>query len=503
MDFRSNDRNQQVFFGYSLSDFVAADSFPAFVVQFISKLNIDPIIESYSKDGSKAYDPRIMLSIWFLAYSYGIKSTRRLEYECKKNLEFIYISANLKPDHTTLHRFRRLVNSMMPDFFAVIVKNIVQQTNIKFDTIAVDGTKMRSRSSWRKSRTEKEIEAMLVKVREDITEYLSEVDRDEQEYEDLKKKEASLEESRQKIAERKKGIEKEHRNSHKINLVEDEAYSMKFPSGKDAYPGYNAMISTCTKTQLIVAAEVTQRRSDHGEFSRQHKNVEDTIGSDKSRKYIVDSGFYTQDEASYALRNDVDLYFPDIWHYGRSGNEIGKKELVYDENQNIYICPEGKELHPRRHRGDFLGYITTECNNCPIREKCTSSSNYGRYYKMVFRHKRENEFEALVLRGKTEEGKKMIDLRQRTVEPVIGNLKSNLGFNRFSCFGLQKVRGEFAFMCIGHNLQKLYKMALRGEFPFYGGFFDRFNRQIEKLLAIFGISGKCDVRLPDFLPSMG
>ncbi len=62
MDFRSNNRNQQVFFAYSLSDFVPANSFPAFVVQFVSELNIDPIIESYSRDGSKAYDPRIMLS---------------------------------------------------------------------------------------------------------------------------------------------------------------------------------------------------------------------------------------------------------------------------------------------------------------------------------------------------------------------------------------------------------------------------------------------------------
>lgn len=198
MDFRSNDRNQQVFFGYSLSDFVPANSFPAFVVQFVFELNIDPIIESYSPDGSKAYDPRIMLSIWFLAFSRGITSTRRIEYECKNNLEFIYTSANLKPDHTTLYRFRALADKLMPELFAVVVKNIVQKTNFKFDSIAIDGTKMRSRSSWRKSHTEKDIEAMLAKVREEIAGYLTEVDKDEQKFEKLKKKETSLEEAKKK-----------------------------------------------------------------------------------------------------------------------------------------------------------------------------------------------------------------------------------------------------------------------------------------------------------------
>lgn len=500
MDFRSNDRNQQVFFGYSLSDFVPANSFPAFVVQFVSQLNINPIIKSYSRDGSKAYDPRIMLSIWFLAFSRGITSTRRIEYECKNNLEFIYTSANLKPDHTTLYRFRALADDLMPELFADVVKNIVQKTNFKFDSIAIDGTKMRSRSSWRKSHTEKDIEAMLAKVRKEIAEYLTEVDKDEQNLEKLKKKETSLEEVRQKIVNRKQTIKKDHKKTHKINLVEEDAYTMRFPSGRDAFPGYNAMVSTCTKTQLIVAVEVTQRRSDHGEFSRQHKNVERVLGSDKSRRFIVDSGFYTKDEVNYALENGVNLYFPEIWHYGRSENEIGKKQMLYDEERDLYVCPEGKELSPKRHVGDFVEYVTRECKDCPIREKCTSSRNYGKYLKIVVRHKREREFEELVLRGKTVEGKKMIDLRQRTVEPVIGNLKSNLGFNRFTRFGLKKVNADFAFMCIGHNLRKLYQMALKGEIPFPRGFFDRFFFPFSKIFRENRLSRKITQKLSIFQP---
>ncbi len=503
MDFRSNDRNQQVFFGYSLSDFVPANSFPAFVVQFVFELNIDPIIESYSPDGSKAYDPRIMLSIWFLAFSRGITSTRRIEYECKNNLEFIYTSANLKPDHTTLYRFRALADKLMPELFAVVVKNIVQKTNFKFDSIAIDGTKMRSRSSWRKSHTEKDIEAMLAKVREEIAGYLTEVDKDEQKFEKLKKKETSLDEAKKKIVKRKQTIEKDHKETHKINLVEEDAYTMRFPSGRDAFPGYNAMVSTCTKTQLIVAVEVTQRRSDHGEFSRQHKNIEKVLGSDKSRRYIVDSGFYTKDEASYALENGVNLYFPEIWHYGGSENEIGKKQMYYDKMRDLYVCPEGKELRPKRHVGYFVEYVTRGCNNCPIREKCTASRDEGIYFKKVLRHKREEEFEELVLRGKTVEGKKMIDLRQRTVEPVIGNLKSNLGFNRFSRFGLKKVNADFAFMCIGHNLRKLYQMVLRGEITFPGGFFDRFFLLFSKILRENRLSRKITKKLSIRQPIFG
>ena len=56
----------------------------------------------------------------------------------------------------------------------------------------------------------------------------------------------------------------------------------------------------------------------------------------------------------------------------------------------------------------------------------------------------------------TEDAKQKLKLRSITVEPVIGNLKSNLGFRRFNLMGLLNVKGEFTLMCIAHNLNKLY-----------------------------------------------
>jgi transposase len=104
-----DDRNQMILFPESLDQYVSEDhpvrAYDAFVDALDFRLlGID--IDN-CKVGNSQYDPHLMLKLLLYGYSYGIKSSRKLERELHNNLSFIWLMKNLKPDHKTIAEFRR------------------------------------------------------------------------------------------------------------------------------------------------------------------------------------------------------------------------------------------------------------------------------------------------------------------------------------------------------------------------------------------------------------
>jgi len=152
MGFRTNDRNQIELLGHSLADLVESDAKCRFVVELVSKLQLNKLYQKYSNVGTDANDPSAMLATWFLAYSEGNSSTRTLEERCIRDTHFIYTSCNLKPDHATLSRFRKKNLDLISDYFVQIIQ-LAQKSGISdFKHITIDGTKIQASSSPKKDR---------------------------------------------------------------------------------------------------------------------------------------------------------------------------------------------------------------------------------------------------------------------------------------------------------------------------------------------------------------
>jgi len=185
MGFICNDRNQIELIGYSISDFVPKDNKSRFVVEIISRLDLSGLYSRYSNQGNDAYDPAAMLATWFLAYSEGVSSTRKLEKLCHYDLRFIYVSANLQPDHSSLSRFRKSHIGLMADYFVQLFK-IAQQTGVSdFKAISIDGTKIKGACSSKQSYREDQLNRKLEALRKDIAEYMLRCDHDDLEMDDL------------------------------------------------------------------------------------------------------------------------------------------------------------------------------------------------------------------------------------------------------------------------------------------------------------------------------
>lgn len=509
MGFISADRKQIDLLGYSLDDFVPSNAKCRFVVDIVSRLDLTELYNRYSSQGADAFDPSIMLATWFFAYSEGVTSTRKLEKLCKRDLHFIYVSANLRPDHSSFSRFRKDNLELLSSYFEQIVRIAAEMGYSDFKLIVTDGTKIEAASSDKHSKNADGLARYLAAVRKDIQEYMQRCELAELEentpqgLQEIKKKlqhlqalEKKLVKRQQQLEARKKNIKREYREKHQINITEPAAYVMNNVNDKPSAPAYNAQVSVDAKTQLIVAQDVVQDRNDSGQFSNQHQAVEKTLGKDPQREQIADSGYYSLEQLEYIEQNQVNAIIadPTMVNKGdrnafdkhqspekiqKEGRRLEKSDFVYYEAGDYYLCPMGQTLtfakrsSYKKRKG--RQYRASNCDGCKLKSQCLSPQNKSGV-RCIFRNDKEHLAEKMRAILQTEQAKEKLKLRRVTVEPVIGNIKSNLGFRRFNLMGLSNVKGEFSLMCIAHNLNKLYTLLF---FYLFLQYFEKYRRKME------------------------
>lgn len=481
MGFITACREQQVLFGYGLDDFVPADAKCRFIVDVADALDLTGLYASYSDQGGAAFDPSVMLATWFFAYSEGVTSTREVEQRCLRDMHFIFVSGNLQPDHTSLSRFRKRHLHQLPELFIQIVRLARDRGVSGFNRICIDGTRLKANASAEKSLDSSGLDKALGQVRADIEAYLRDCELADTDGVDLQETEARLEELRrleqiyqerkQQLEERKETLHAQNRKNHRINTTDPDAFSQKKVNGVRGVPGYNGQASVDAESGLIVAAEAIAGGNDAGQFSVQHAQVEQTLGSDENRQYVADAGYHSLAELEYVDQNKVDAVIADAREDRRSSSvpkgvpegdrRFTRGDFSYDSESDQYICPAGERLEYRNEWTDGNGYCfriyARWCEGCAHRSRCYRAKA-ERHYRRVFRDVREGLAEAMAEKAQSGDGRRRMNERFGCSEPVFGNLKENLGFRGVRLRGLPSVRGEFLLMCVSHNLNRLFKL---------------------------------------------
>ena len=477
MSFITIDRTQTNLFGYSIDDFAKSDARSRFVVDTVSKLQLDSLFARYSTQGGDSFAPDMMLALWFYAYSNGITSTRKLEELCMYDTRYIYISANLRPDHTTLSRFRQAHLDLISEYFVQIVLLAQENGITDLKHISIDGTKIKASANAKHSYKENQLKRKLEAIRRDIKHYMTACDNAEQginetldletlqaEKKRLETLEKKLIQRQKKLQERKKTLKPEHRENHQINIVDPDARFMPKADG----PNYNAQAAVDDAHNFILANDVTDDPNDQNQFSLMHQKSEANLHPDSKRRYTTDSGYHSLRQLEYINENNIDAVIAGPAPHNRSTNKkpaslesileqerkVERKDFTYHEQDDYYECPAGNKLTVSGKNGKFTIYRAAACSTCPIVKFCLSGKSK---IKKIYRDHREGLAEAMEQKLQTDEAKNRMKTRAMSVEPVFGNIKQNLGFRRFSVRGLTKVKGEFNLMCIAHNLNILFK----------------------------------------------
>jgi hypothetical protein len=191
----------------------------------------------------------------------------------------------------------------------------------------------------------------------------------------------------------------------------------------------------------------------------------------KVEEATADSGYGGYASYEYLEERGIDGYVPDKYFHQYKSGEYKKEEnryhysnFVYDASGDSYTCPEGKRLayyktrkkKTKSRQWNHKVYKGTECSDCGKRSLCTKSK-----VRELLIDIREPLLRRMREKLLSKEGALKYFKRQYTIEPLFGHLKYNLGYRSFLLRGVEKVRAEFKLMCIGWNLQKMFKMGLR------------------------------------------
>jgi len=451
------DENQEFLFPKKLSEYLPDEHLAKAISEIVEKLDLSNIKIKYSSLGQHAYHPQMMVSLLFYGYAIGVRSSRKISSGCEERFDFVFLSDGLKPSHDRISDFRKENIAELKDVFKSIVLiganlGLAKLGNIK---VSIDGSKIKANASSKLTKDEDNLLKLLQNTEEEIKSLLEEAEKiDEEEDkkygkenrgdelpENLRQKlarKAAIEKAYEKLLIQKEemrknikeqfereptGAEEKKIDKTKINVTDNDANFMQERNGV-IRPNYNSQISVDEKEQFIVANDVTMECTDVYQLVPMLKKTKENINENpKSAK--ADNGYFPQLELAKKSFKKTDLYIDDK---NRRKENINLKEI----------------------------------------KKKYSKIKYENLKKLL-----------------TKKGEREYKKRMYTAEPPFGNLKYNLGYRYFLVRGLERVRGEFNLMCIGHNLNKIHNFARRNNQSIAGAMPD--IGKIEKLKENRGI----------------
>ncbi len=143
-------RTQGTLFPVTLEELIPEDHFCRVIDAFVERLDMQElgfVRAEAAETGRPGYDPRGLLKLYLYGYLQQIRSSRRLENECRRNLELMWLLGRLCPDHKSIAEFRRMHRQAVTQAGAELVKLARSVGLIRGEWIAVDGSKFRAVSS--------------------------------------------------------------------------------------------------------------------------------------------------------------------------------------------------------------------------------------------------------------------------------------------------------------------------------------------------------------------
>ena len=460
MAYRYGNRHQMILLPQSIEEYVTANdpvrAYDAFVEALDFKalgIDINP-----HQVGNAQYDPKAMLKLLIYGYSYGVKSSRKLERQTHHNMAFIWLMGGLKPDHKTIAEFRRQNKNSIQKVLKQCARMCIKLDLIAGNVLFVDGTKIRANASANRTHEKKWYQQQLKEVDQRIEQLLQEsegVDQEEQQLDSY----VAMNKTLSKTEALKSSIHKvlsefENSERQKINQTDPDCANMRSVQGKHA--SYNMQSVVDDKNGLIVHAEVVNDTSDLKQFSRQINQANDVL-SEPCETACADAGYADANELDKIDAQEIDVIVPSIRQAQRKKAEpFSKKAFKYDKDQDCYYCPEGHQLKLstiEKKTGDKRYLITDKnlCFNCRYWGICTTGKNGRR----TFRSHNEDLVEKFEAKYNSQNAKEIYTKRKACVEHPFGHIKRNLKTDAFLMRGRDGAQAETSLLATCFNLARM------------------------------------------------
>ena len=481
--FKPYNQHQAQLLPPSLAECLPRDHFAFLVNEAVDGLDLKELENSYGTGGAPAYDPRMMVKVLFYGYSQGVASSRRIEMSLYENNAFRYLAGNRQPDHGTISLFRKSRLEGLKGLFAQLVLLCGRLDLADLTDISIDGTKIRADASKKNFYTQERIDELKKRIGQDLADAIVEDEAEDEELgekrsadqlpphladkagrkkaiEEARKQLDRLREAEQAIRDKQEKCsnqeERGPKKNQSANLTDPDANLMRMKDGSYQL-AYNVQLAT--SDQVIADYEVTNEPADGGQFTALIEGTQGVSGREvKSAK--ADAAYFSKETLEYCQKKTIDAYIPDQMKAKEEKEErdgtvprYDRRNFRYDQDNDCFICPEGKVLTFQNIDGDRgRKYAGIACRDCPAKAKCTKGKRRYLYFDPELERLRKE------MRNKlnTSAGKDKYLERLSEAEAPFGNLKRNLGFTGYRVRGKPMVLVETGLYAIAHNLVKIF-----------------------------------------------
>jgi len=411
----------------SLREWLPENHLAYCVSDVVDQLDLSAIEAVYEEEdrGQPPYHPRMMTKILVYGYCVGVYSSRRIQKRLVEDVAFRVLAAGNQPDFRTISDFRKLHLQALEELFQQVLRLVLEVGALKLGSVALDGSKVKANASKHKAMSYGRMGETEKRLREEVRKLLKQAEAADEEEdkrygrdrrgdelpEELQRREtriARIQEAKKALEERareKAGSESKDSKEAKpdpkaqYNFTDPESRIMK--GANEFVQGYNTQVAVEPFFQLIVGQTVTQAANDKQQMVPLIEVIEEQSGQ-RPEEVLADSGYCSEENLKY----------------------LAKRRMAG------FVATE-KQKH---------GEQNEPCKRGPL-------------------PKDASRLEQMERKLKTKVGAAVYARRKCVVEPVFGQIKQARGFRQFLLRGLRKVRGEWALICMTHNVLKFHKMC--------------------------------------------
>jgi transposase len=426
-----------------------------FLLDTVPQLDLHRLYALYEQEtrGAPPFDPAMMVGLLLYAYSVGVFSSRKIALACERNLAFLAIVGQERPDFRTISDFRKLHLEAFQDVFVQVVRLAGEAGLVKLGNVSTDGTKIQGNASRHKAMSYGYMQKAVERLREDIEALVTQAyQQDEAEDAALgirrgdelpaelarredrlarieaamrrlaaqakadadaeRTRRADADAERQRTGKKRRGkapqpVEDTPDDKAQSNFTDPELHIMRTNNKGWEYCG-NAQASVDGACQIILACDVTDASNDKQQAEPVAQATlanltqagierrQDELGRTHASPATLDNGYYSE-MAVEALET---LGFDPYIATGRQQHQVPQSD-----------APEMPSTAQER----------------------------------------------MAAKVRTPEGKALYARRKVIVEPVFGQIKEARGFRRFLLRGLANIRGAWRLVCLTHNLLKMWR----------------------------------------------
>jgi transposase len=431
-------REQSILLPASLDDYVDENNSVRVLDVFVAELDlgilgftgVDP-----EPTGRPSYHPAALLKIYLYGYLNRIQSSRRLERECQRNVELMWLVGRLKPDFKTIADFRKDNGAAIRAVCRQFVELCRQLKLFALAVVAIDGSKFKAVNNRDRNYTSAKVKRRLEQIEESIARYLSALDTaDRQEAEITSAKAGRLNEKIEILKQQMQRLRKieaklKDAPDGQISLTDPDARSMATSGRGTGIVGYNVQTAVDAKHHLIVAHEVTNVGNDRAQLASMAGQARNALGSG-DLEVLADRGYFKGEEILACEQAGITPFV--LKPLTSGAKAAGRFDSV-------------------EHGMTLRSYWTTACSTCAIKAQCTTGKE-----RRIKRWEHEAVIDAM--QARLDQAPEKMGIRRQTVEHPFGTIKAWMGSTHFLTRTLDRVSTEMSLHVLAYNLKRVIQI---------------------------------------------